>query len=257
VTRQGLARPLGRLPVGRHAVEHIAENRRSSWQERQTPRRLAAIPAAAPLGGGPAMYPLEDDMARSDRGAVRSTAAIAGHPIHLMLVPFPVAFLGGALATDLAFWGTGDLFWARGSAWLLGAGIVTGVLAAIAGLIDFLTISRARSLAAGWVHFLGSGAAIGLAVWNLSDRLGGGAVAPSGILLSAVVVVIFLVTGWLGGELVLRHRIGLIEREPDAPPSGRKIWAGALDPTYAGNRPPTSLAPDEPPALHEQTNLEP
>src|SRR3954471_17500016 len=85
-----------------------------------------------------------------------STAAVGGHPIHPMLIPFPIAFLCGALATDLAFWGTGDSFWARNSFWLLAAGLVTGVLAALFGLIDFLTIPRARSLAAAWVHFIGN-----------------------------------------------------------------------------------------------------
>lgn len=39
-----------------------------------------------------------------------STAAVSGHPIHPMLIPFPIAFLIGALATDLAFVGTGDGF---------------------------------------------------------------------------------------------------------------------------------------------------
>ena len=92
----------------------------------------------------------------SDFRGVRSTAAIFGHPIHPMLVVFPIGFLVGALATDLAFWGTSDPFWARASEWLLGAGIVMGALAAVAGLIEFVTISRVRSLAAGWVHFLGT-----------------------------------------------------------------------------------------------------
>ena len=155
----------------------------------------------------------------SDFRGVRSTAAIFGHPIHPMLVVFPIGFLVGALATDLAFWGTSDPFWARASEWLLGAGIVMGALAAVAGLIEFVTISRVRSLAAGWVHFLGNATAILLSVWNLVQRMGGdpdAVVVPFGIILSAVVVVIFLVTGWLGGELVFRHRIGMIDDRNEA-----------------------------------------
>jgi len=108
----------------------------------------------------------------SDNRGTRSTAAIFGHPIHPILVVFPIGFLVGALATDLAFWGTSDPFWARASKWLLGAGIVMGVLAAVAGLIEFVTISRVRSLAAGWVHFLGNATAILLSVWNLLHRMG-------------------------------------------------------------------------------------
>lgn len=152
-------------------------------------------------------------MESSDDRGVSSTAAIAGHPIHPMLVVFPIGFLVGALGTDLAFWGTGDPFWARGSVWLLGAGVVMGLLAAVAGLIEFVTISRVRALVAGWVHFLGNAAALLLALWNLLQRTGsdpGAAVVPFGLILSAIVVFIFLVTGWLGGELVFRHRIGMM-----------------------------------------------
>ena len=151
-------------------------------------------------------------MRPSDHFGVPSTAAVTGHPIHPMLVAFPIAFLVAVLATDLAFWGTNDPFWARASTWLLGAGVVMGVLAAVAGLVEFLTISRVRSLAAGWIHFLGNAAAILLALANLLYRIDeglGAGVIPFGLILSAIVVAILLVTGWLCGELVFRHRIGV------------------------------------------------
>ena len=178
-------------------------------------------------------------MGPPDHLGVRSTAAIFGHPIHPMLVVFPIGFLVGALVTDLAFWVTSDLFWARASDWLLGAGIVMGALAAVAGLIDFVTISRVRSLAAGWIHFLGNATAILLALWNLLHRMGGdpGAmVVPFGIILSAVVVAIFLVTGWLGGELVFRHRIGIIDDESEALPSAAGAPITGIDLSHAGGR---------------------
>lgn len=142
-----------------------------------------------------------------------STAAIGGHPIHPMLAVFPIAFLVGALATDLAFWRTADHFWALASEWLLIAGVIMGALAALAGLVEFLTIRRIRSLAAAWVHFLGNAAAILIALWNLLHRLDGDpgvTIVPYGIILSAIVVAFLLVTGWLGGELVFRHRIGIM-----------------------------------------------
>lgn len=50
----------------------------------------------------------------------RSTASIAGHPIHPMLVSFPIAFFVATLACDLAFWQTGDQYWATTGLWLLG-----------------------------------------------------------------------------------------------------------------------------------------
>ena len=158
-------------------------------------------------------------MSRLDYEGTPSTAAIGGHPIHPMLAVFPIAFLVGALATDLAFWRTADHFWAQASEWLLIAGVIIGALAALAGLIEFLTISRVRSLAAGWVHFLGNGAAIVIALWNLLQRLGDDpslTIVPYGIILSAVVVALFLVTGWLGGELVFRHRIGIMAKTSES-----------------------------------------
>src|SRR3954451_9989119 len=66
-----------------------------------------------------------------------STAKLGSHPLHPMLIPFPVAFLVGTLATDFAFIGTGDGFWARASMWLIGAGVVMALLAALAGFADF------------------------------------------------------------------------------------------------------------------------
>jgi uncharacterized membrane protein len=67
-------------------------------------------------------------MVHPDYRGMPSTAVIFGRPIHPMLVVFPIGFLVGALATDLAFWRTNDRFWARASEWLLGAGIVMASL---------------------------------------------------------------------------------------------------------------------------------
>lgn len=133
--------------------------------------------------------------------------------------------------------GAGDPFWARDSEWLLGAGLVMGALAAVLGLIDFLTIQRVRSLAAAWVHFLGNGLALALSLWNLLDRTSAATlgVTETGIVLSAIVVAILLVTGWLGGEMSYRHRIGVLELDPveaGTAESGR----GAYDREYVDPR---------------------
>lgn len=150
-------------------------------------------------------------MSASNRSGIESTAKIADHPIHPMLIPFPVAFLIGALLTDLAFWRTGSEFWATASTWLIGAGVVGGVLAAIAGLTDFLGNPAIRDVRIAWYHFLGNSAAMVLAIVNLFLRLGQSAptVPGWGIVLSLIVVAIFAVTGWLGWELVYRHRVGV------------------------------------------------
>ena len=71
-----------------------------------------------------------------------TTAQIAGHPIHPMLIPFPVAFLVATFVSDLIFLRTGNPGWATASLWLLGAALVMAALAAAAGLIASMT-SRA------------------------------------------------------------------------------------------------------------------
>ncbi len=68
----------------------------------------------------------------------RSTARIAKHPIHPILVPFPIVCFVGTLLTDLIYWRTADMMWADFSAWLVTVGVIMGWLAALAGLIDFL-----------------------------------------------------------------------------------------------------------------------
>lgn len=141
----------------------------------------------------------------------RSTARIAGHPIHPMLVPFPIACFVGALVTDIAYAKSLNLMWATFSVWLLTAGLVMAGLAAVAGLIDFIFSPKIRSLRAAWIHGIGNGVAVLLSLVNafVHSRDGYTAVVPTGITLSAIVVLILLVTGWMGWEMVYRHRVGV------------------------------------------------
>jgi uncharacterized membrane protein len=73
-----------------------------------------------------------------------SKAAIGGHPIHPMLIPFPIALLALAPVTDIAFAVTGAAFWAQMSLWLIAGGLLTGVLAAFVGMIDFIGVRKVR-----------------------------------------------------------------------------------------------------------------
>ena len=61
----------------------------------------------------------------------RSTAQIAGHPIHPMLIPFPIAFFVSTFVADLVYWQTSSAASANATVWLLGAGLVMAALAAI------------------------------------------------------------------------------------------------------------------------------
>ncbi len=143
----------------------------------------------------------------------RSTAKIAKHPIHPMLVPFPIVCFIGTLLTDLAYWRTAEMMWADFSAWLLTVGLIMGGLAAIAGLIDFLGDRLVRGQKTAWFHMLGNALAWILSLFNafVHSRDAWTSVVPTGLILSAVVVVILLFTGWMGWSLVYRHRVGVAE----------------------------------------------
>lgn len=140
-----------------------------------------------------------------------STAQIAGHPIHPMLIPFPIAFFVGTFACDLVYWSNADPFWFTATQWLLAAGVIMALLAALAGFTDLLGDARIRALRAVWFHMGGNLLAVIVEAINWYIRHDGGmaAVLPTGIILSLIAVLILLVTGWLGWEMVYRERVGI------------------------------------------------
>ncbi|MGL5062064.1 MAG: DUF2231 domain-containing protein [Microcoleus sp.] len=152
-----------------------------------------------------------DDREYRDTGIV-SSLAIAGHPIHPIIVTFPIAFLVGAAGTDIGYWLTSDLFWARASVWSIGVGFSAGILAGITGFLDFFKIKRVRSRSAGWLHMSGNVAALVLSLINLLLRQGNPAepIVFTGLAISIVVASLLGVTGWFGGELSFRHKVGVI-----------------------------------------------
>src|SRR5687768_10464379 len=141
----------------------------------------------------------------------RSTAQIAGHPIHPMLIPFPIAFLVATFVSDLIFWRTGNPAWSTASFYLLGAALVMAALAALAGLTDFLGDERIRDLSAAWHHMVGNVVAVLLSAWNWYRRFAAGedAILPTGLIISLLVVLILLYTGWRGWEMVYKHHVAV------------------------------------------------
>src|SRR4051812_39823456 len=157
-------------------------------------------------------------MAEDTSRGVRSRASIMGHPLHPMIVPFPIAFLVGTLATDLVFRSTGDPSWAMFSKWMLVAGLVTAAIAAVLGLIDFVGIKRVRSGLIGWAHMGGNVTAVVLSLISLiarwNDPVHG--LDSIGLPISVIVTVVLIGTGWLGGELVYRRKVGVLEEGTDS-----------------------------------------
>jgi uncharacterized membrane protein len=141
----------------------------------------------------------------------RSTASIAGHPIHPMLIPFPIAFFVATFVCDVVFWQTSNTMWATAAIWLLGAGIVMAALAALAGLTDVLGEPRIRALNDVWWHAGGNVVVVLIELYNWWIRYiaGTSAVVPEGLVLSLIVVCILVFTGWKGWEMVYRARVGV------------------------------------------------
>jgi uncharacterized membrane protein len=132
-----------------------------------------------------------------------------------MLVPIPIACFVATLFTDIVYWRTAAMLWADMSAWLLAVGLIVAVFAAAAGLIDFCGDRRIRQLRSAWVHALGNVTALILSIFNafIHTRDAYTSVVPSGLILSALVVLILLVTGWNGWSMVYRHGVGVRREE--------------------------------------------
>jgi uncharacterized membrane protein len=132
-----------------------------------------------------------------------------------MLVPLPIVCFGGTLVTDIVYWRTATMLWADMSAWLLAIGLIASVFAVAAGLIDFIGDRRIRELRSAWIHLSGNIAALVIAIFNalVHTRDAYTSVVPSGLILSALVVLILTVTGWNGRTMVYRHRVGVRPQE--------------------------------------------
>ena len=135
-----------------------------------------------------------------------SRAKLAGHAIHPMLVVFPLGLLVTAFIFDIVSLIHGGPQWGVVSFWMIAAGIIGGVIAAIFGLIDWSAIpSGTRAKSVGVTHALGN--VVVLVLFAVSWYLRRGHEEIPGttpIVLAGIGVVIGAVTGWLGGELVER-----------------------------------------------------
>lgn len=151
-------------------------------------------------------------MAHDDLRGLSTTAQIGGHPLHPMLIPLPIGLLAATFVCDLVFWNTRDQFWASAAFWALAGAIVTAALAAVAGFMDYFGNSRIRAIKDAQHHMIGNLVAVVLAVISLFLRANAGSdfILPWGLLISTAVVFLILYTGWKGGELSYRHRVGML-----------------------------------------------
>jgi uncharacterized membrane protein len=154
---------------------------------------------------------------------MESRAKLAGHAIHPMLITLPLGLLGTAVIFDIirAFTDEADL--AVASFWMIAAGIIGGLLAAVFGLWDWLAIpagTRAKRL--GLLHGIGNVVVVVLFAVSWLLRRGQADYQPGGLAfwLGIIAVVLALATAWAGGELVERLGVGVDEgANLDAPSS--------------------------------------
>jgi uncharacterized membrane protein len=154
--------------------------------------------------------------------AMEARAKLFGHPIHQMLIVLPLGLLAGVVLFDVLALVLGGDVWRVVAYWLIPAGVVTGLLAAVFGLIDWATIPRGtRARRVGIVH--GAGNVLVVALFTVSWLLRGDATAQPTILAYALSFAgggLSMLTGWLGGELVNRLGVGVDDgAHLDAPSS--------------------------------------
>lgn len=143
---------------------------------------------------------------------MESRAKAAGHAIHQQLVVFPLGLLATAVVFDIIGLLAHNGSFTSAAYLMIAAGVLTGLLAAIFGLIDFTAIPKnTRAKRIGWLH--GTGNAVMLVLFAVTWFLRSGAQdnTPTtlALVLELLAVAISFGTGWLGGELVSRLGVGV------------------------------------------------
>jgi uncharacterized membrane protein len=135
-------------------------------------------------------------------------ASIAKHPIHPMLVVFPVGLWIFSFVCDLIYRFSHTPIWSDVALYAIGGGIIGALLAAIPGFIDYLSITEIRAKRIATYHLILNLAGVLLFAINfwlrLSDRT---AILP--VVLSLITIIAVGISGWLGGELVYVHGLGV------------------------------------------------
>lgn len=139
-----------------------------------------------------------------------SRIAVSGHPLHAMLVAFPIALTMSVLGADLLFLWTGDEFWARAAGYAAFGAFFMGVAAGITGTAELLMVRGIRNRTASWSHFILAVMLLAILSANWIIRIGApeSAVLPTGLLVSILAAGMTAVTGWHGGKLVFDYHIG-------------------------------------------------
>ena len=156
---------------------------------------------------------------------MRSRAAIAGHPLHPAMVAIPIGAFTVTLVADVLAYLTGPIPWGDVARYALIVGVVGALAAAVLGFIDFFGV---RMSEAGYkvarLHMILNLVAVVLfavSLWLRFNDPDGWAVSACTI--STLAYFIIGGSGWLGGELVFKHKVGVVETaDSEATELGRR-----------------------------------
>lgn len=143
---------------------------------------------------------------------MQSRLRIFGHPLHPMLIVFPVAFFAVSVLFDIVYLANADALFAQFAVWAIALGVVLGLAAAVFGFIDWLALpADTRAKRIGLIHGGGNVVLVLLFLASWIMRLNDVTYAPNIIpfVLGLIGIGLALVTAWLGGELVYRLRVGV------------------------------------------------
>jgi uncharacterized membrane protein len=141
-------------------------------------------------------------------------ATIAKHPIHPMLVPFPIGLWVFSLVADVVFLaGWGPPVWNDVAFYTMVAGTIAALLAAPFGLLDFLSIRDPRTRQLGATHLALNLVILAMFAADIWLRTQTGTSAGLPVVISLVAVSLLVVSGWLGGEMVFVHGAGVMPPE--------------------------------------------
>jgi uncharacterized membrane protein len=161
---------------------------------------------------------------------MESKVKFAGHPVHPMLIVFPLGLLATAVIFDIIYLVSANSQWTLVAYYMIGAGIIGGLAAAVFGWLDWVAIpggTRARRI--GLWHGVGNVIVVALFILSWVLRRESPEAPPTGAIVAGLTgVVIALVTAWLGGELVDRLAVGVDDgAHLDSPSSLSELPAGA------------------------------
>lgn len=161
---------------------------------------------------------------------MESKVKFAGHPVHPMLIVFPLGLLATAVIFDIIYLVSGHSQWTMVAYYMIGAGVIGGLAAAVFGWLDWFAIPNGtRAKRIGLWHGIGNVAVVGLFILSWLLRRENVEVPPTGAIVAGLLaLVLAAVTGWLGGELVDRLGVGVDDgAHLDSPSSLSELPAGA------------------------------